>query len=82
MAFIVKQQAMAVMAVTDDLWILPPDDLYIGQVTAAIGLIEHRAYDGGTAGTGLAAFNVAQVNQPLSAKSGCRATSPRPPWPR
>ena len=58
------------MAVTDDLWILPPDDLYIGQVTAVIGLIEHRANDGGAAGTGLAAFNVAQVNQSVECGSG------------
>ena len=63
MAIIVEQQAMAVMAITDDFRVLPPDDLHLGQVTAAIGLIEHRAHDRGAAGTAHPAFNVAQVDK-------------------
>ena len=63
-----QQQAMPVMAVAHDFGILAPDDIGVGQVTAAIRLVEHCPHYCGTASVADATLGVAEIDNAVVGK--------------
>ncbi len=59
---------MPVVAVADDLRVLPPDDLGVGQEAAALGQVEYRSAYGGTPCFANTPLGIAQVNNAVISK--------------
>src|SRR6187402_1614432 len=69
MPFAIEQQPVSVMAVSEHLGILAPDDFDVRQGCVILGLFEFGAYDGGPARATRPAFDEAEVDQPVGGEA-------------